>query len=307
MKNTGFLTAPLALLALLLLLNLSACKGDDSRSDAYGNFEATTTTVSAEANGQLLYLKVEEGQPLKAGSTVGIVDTTNLHLQLKQVEARINTLPDKLRSALADIQVLQDQKANLRRERDRVQSLVESKAAPSKQLDDLNGEIEVVDQRIHSIRSTTNTANRAILSEKEPLLAQVALLKNQIRESRIVNPISGTVLTKLAEPHEVVGMGAPLYRIARLDTMTLRVYASSVQLQQVRIGQSVKVLIDEGTDQLKSIPGTVAWISEQAEFTPKTIQTREDRVNLVYALKVRVPNPSGNLKIGMPAEVEFTH
>ena len=217
----------------------------------------------------------------------------------------MNTLPKKLRTALADIEVLQNQKANLVRERDRIARLVEKKAAPPKSLEDLNGELTVIDQQMEAIRSQTATANRGILAEKEPMLAQLDIIRQKIKDSYIHNPVDGTILTKLSEAHEMVGMGTPLYRLGRLDTMTLRFYVGSVQLQHAQLGQKISVLIDEGEDGYKSLEGTIVWISQQAEFTPKTIQTKEDRVNLVYAVKARVPNPEGRLKIGMPAEVQL--
>jgi HlyD family secretion protein len=206
----------------LCLLVFSACEEEVARSDAYGNFEATTTLVSSEANGRLLFLRAVEGQELKANTLVALVDTTQLHLQRRQIEARIGVLPQKLRNSLSDIEVLTRQKENLIRERDRVKRLLEKKAATPKQLDDLNGEIDVIEKRIAAIEENTQTANRSILSEKAPLLAQVDLINEQIRRCYIYNPVDGTVLTKLTEPSEVVGMGTPLYRIAQLDTLTLR-------------------------------------------------------------------------------------
>ncbi|MEM1323723.1 MAG: HlyD family efflux transporter periplasmic adaptor subunit [Bacteroidota bacterium] len=290
----------------LLLLSLTACEEKAALSDAYGNFETTTTTISSEANGRLLFLRVEEGEALEAGTLIGIVDTTQLHLQRKQVEASISTLPKKLRTVLADIEVLNKQKANLIRERDRVNRLLAKKAATPKQLDDLNGEIEVVDRRITALEDQTKTSNRSILADKEPLIAQIAVINEQIRKSYLYNPLEGQVLTKLAEAYEIVGMGTPLYRIGQLDTLMLRFYASSQQLQAVKLGQEVQVLVDNGAERYRELKGKVSWIAEQAEFTPKTIQTKEDRVNLVYAVKAKVANPDGLLKIGMPAEVNFS-
>ena len=294
------------LICILVLSLLTACEEQVDRSDAYGNFEATSNTVSSEANGRLLFLNVEEGHTLKAGELIAIIDTTTLDLQRKQVQASIRTLPKKLRNTLADIEVLKNQQNNLVRERDRVKRLLEKKAATPKQLDDLNGQIDVVVQQIEAVRSNTQTGNRAILAEKEPLVAQINVINNQIQKSYIYNPVGGTVLTKLVEAKEVVGTGTPLYRIGQLDTMTLRFYADAVQLQNVKLGQTVHVLTDNGTEGYNELEGTVSWIAEQAEFTPKTIQTKEDRVNLVYAIKAKVPNPNGTLKMGMPAEVNFT-
>lgn len=296
MRNTIFL---------LSIFLLAACQEETERADAYGNFETNITTISAEANGKLLFLTVEEGQELAIHQQIGLVDTTQLHLQKLQLEATMASLSQKLRTAAPEILVLEDQKQNLLRERDRVKQLLESKAATPKQLDDLNGELEVLDQRIEAASSNTKIANRAILAERAPLKAQIELIKEQIRRSHVVNPIQGTVLTKLAESSEIVRTGTPLYRIGRLDTVILRAYASGVQLQNVSMGQSVDVLIDQGEDAYETLKGQISWIADQAEFTPKTIQTKEDRVNLVYAMKILVPNPEKRLKIGMPAEVAF--
>jgi HlyD family secretion protein len=293
------------LFSLLIVLHLlSACKEEEKTSDAYGNFEAVSTIVSAEANGRLLFLNVEEGQKMKKGELIALIDTTNLHLQKLQLQATINTLPKKLRDASPDIAVLEDQKRNLLREIDRVEKLLKDKAATQKQLDDLKGELVVVDQRIEAAKSQTQIANRGILSEQEPMVAQIATLEEQIRKSYVYNPIDGTVLTKLAEPSEVVRFGSPLYKIANLEYLALRAYASGIQLQEIKIGQKVKVLIDAPEQSFYELSGEIIWIAENAEFTPKTIQTKEERVNLVYAFKARVTN-DGRLKIGMPAEVLF--
>jgi HlyD family secretion protein len=289
---------------LIVFLLLSACKEEEKTSDAYGNFEAVSTIVSAEANGRLLLLNVEEGQKMKKGELIALIDTTNLHLQKLQLQATINTLPKKLRDASPDIAVLEDQKRNLLREIDRVEKLLKDKAATQKQLDDLKGELVVVDQRIEAAKSQTQIANRGILSEQEPMVAQIATLEEQIRKSYVYNPIDGTVLTKLAEPSEVVRFGSPLYKIANLEYLDLRAYASGIQLQDIKIGQKVKVLIDAPEQSFHELSGEIIWIAENAEFTPKTIQTKEERVNLVYAFKARVTN-DGKLKIGMPAEVLF--
>ncbi|MCB9341837.1 MAG: HlyD family efflux transporter periplasmic adaptor subunit [Lewinellaceae bacterium] len=286
------------------LFFLAACQPEESGADAFGNFEATTTTVGAEANGRLLFLKAEEGQSLKAGELVALVDTTQLHLQMLQLQATIETLPQKLREAEPDVAVLEDQKRNVIRERDRVKLLLRDKAATPKQLDDMNGEIEVLEQRIAAARRSVQVANRGILSEQKPVAAQVDVLKEQLQKCYIYNPITGTVLTKLSEPSEVVGFGTPLYKIADLSSLTLRAYASAVQLQNIKIGQQVQVRVDDGENGYRELPGTITWIAGEAEFTPKTIQTKEERVNLVYALKVEVKN-DGTLKIGMPGEVRF--
>ncbi|MEZ4963236.1 MAG: HlyD family efflux transporter periplasmic adaptor subunit [Saprospiraceae bacterium] len=286
------------------LVLFASCQPEESGADAYGNFEATSTVVGAEANGRLLFLKAEEGQFLKAGELIALVDTTQLHLQMLQLQATIETLPQKLREAEPDVAVLEDQKRNVIRERDRVKLLLKDKAATPKQLDDMNGEIEVLEQRIAAARRSVQVANRGILSEQKPVAAQVDVLKEQLQKCYIYNPITGTVLTKLSEPSEVVGFGTPLYKIADLSSLTLRAYASAVQLQNIKIGQQVQVRVDDGENGYRELPGTITWIAGEAEFTPKTIQTKEERVNLVYALKVEVKN-DGTLKIGMPGEVRF--
>lgn len=289
----------------LLLVIVSACNETNDLSDAYGNFEVDVTTISSEANGRLLLLDVSEGMNLEIDKLVALVDTTQLHLQREQIRASIKTLPKKLRNTLDDIEVLQRQSANLVRERDRVERLIAKQAATPKQLDDLNGKIEVVDQQIAALRTQTQTSNSAILAEKEPMLAQIEIINEQIRRCTVYNPVEGTVLTKMAEPHELVRAGSPLYRIGSLDTMTLRFYVDGLQLQDIALGHEIEVLVDSGEDGYKELSGRISWISAQAEFTPKTIQTKKDRVNLVYALKAKVPNGDGLLKIGMPAEVNF--
>ncbi len=282
-----------------------SCQEEYSRADAYGNFETATTTISAQATGQLVKLKVQEGEHLAAGLTVGLIDTTLLHLQRQQIKSQIQALPQKLSNSLAEIDVLRNQKKNLTREVDRVENLLKERAATPQQLDDLVGKIEVLEKQMEAIRSQTSTKNRAILAEKEPLLAHIDLIEEQIARCYISNPINGTVLTKLTEPHEFVNTGSPLYRLAPLDTLSLRFYVDAVQLQELSLGQLISVWIDEGSDNHREMEGEITWISDEAEFTPKTIQTKEDRVNLVYAIKARVPNPQGRLKIGMPAEVYF--
>ena len=292
-------------LLLSAALALAACRDDEPPADAYGTFEATATVVSAEAAGRLEYFPVDEGDRLAAGEYVALVDTTQLHLQRRQLEASVGTIPAKLQDVRAEVRVLADQRANLVRERDRVARLLERDAATPKQLDDLEGEIQVTDQRIEATRAQQDIANRGILAEKRPLLAQVDIIEERIRRSRVYNPVKGVVLTKLAERAEVVANGTPLYRIADLDTLTLRAYVSGGDLPRVTIGTAVTVLTDYAEGRLVEHPGRVTWVNDRAEFTPTNIQTREDRVDLVYAVKIAVPNPDGTLKIGMPAEVDL--
>jgi len=284
---------------------LAACQPEENGADAYGNFEATETVVSAEAGGKLLFLKAEEGQTLKAGELTALVDTTLLHLQKNQLQATLGAIGKKTQDPNPQIAVLEGQKANLARERERVKNLLADKAATPKQLDDLDGQIAVVERQITAARRQAGTANTGILSEKDPVLAQIRFLDEQIRRCYVRNPVGGTVLVKLAEPSEVVGFGSPLYKIAPLDTLELRAYVSGEQLGKIKIGQQVTVQVDKEGGGVRTLPGTVSWISDRAEFTPKTIQTKQERVNLVYAFKVRAANEGGALKIGMPGEVVF--
>lgn len=299
MKSFPFLAT------LLIALMLLSCGPQQDPSDAYGNFETVSTTVSSEATGRLVKFNIDEGEIIAADEVVGLVDTTALHLQRQQILATMQALPLKTRSALDEIAVLEKQKLNVLRERDRIERLVQKKAATSKQLDDINGELTVIDQRIKALSSGTSTANRAIMSEKGPMLAKLAIIEDQILRSRISNPREGTVLTKLAEESELVKAGSPLYRIGRLDTMDFNFYVSGLQLKEIALGQDVAILIDKDESSYDTTEGKIIWISDEAEFTPKTIQTKEERTSLVYAVKARVANPEGRLKIGMPGEVLF--
>lgn len=286
-----------------IIVVLTACNNGE-KSDAYGNFEATTITVSAKGNGELIMFDVEEGQQLPANQSVGLIDTTQLHLEKLRLRAQMEALDLKLQEAAPEIAVLVEDRSNLIRERDRTERLLKEKAATQQQLDDFNGKIDVINQRIEATQRTVNIANRGILAERKPLEAQIALVEKQLRDYRIINPISGTVLTKFAEPNELVNQGSPLYKIANLDEMKLRAYTSATLLQNVKLNDKVTVLIDRGEDDYEELTGTISWIASDAEFTPKTIETKEERVNLVYAIEVKVKN-DGTLKIGMPGEVVF--
>lgn len=291
-----------SLFFLLLAVSLTACRENGDTADAYGNFEAQEVIVSAEGNGQLLHFAPEEGQQLQAGQLAGLIDTTQLHLKRLQLQASIQAVTGKTQEVQPQINVLLEQKQNLLREEKRLQALVADNAATPKQLDDVQGQIEVVDKQIAATLSQNKNLNRGILAEISPLQAQISVVEDQIRRCYIINPIDGTVLLKLAEPYEMAAVGKPLYTIANMDELNLRAYISGAQLPDIKLGQEVEVLIDVDEENNRSLPGTINWISDKAEFTPKTIQTKEERVNLVYAFKVKVKN-DGSLKIGMPGEV----
>ncbi|WP_282784110.1 HlyD family secretion protein [Phaeodactylibacter xiamenensis] len=289
---------------LLALLPLAACQDNEATSDAYGKFEAREVIISAEASGKLIQFDVEEGQQLKAGELVGLIDTTLLHLQREQLRAKIRAVTGKTQDAEPQVRVLQERRQNLLREERRLKALIADKAAPAKQLDDLQGQLEVIDKEIDAIRAQSQTANRGILSEIAPIEAQIEVVEEQIRRSYIYNPVSGTVLLQLAEPYEMTAAGKPLYTIAPLEELELRAYVSGAQLPELKLGQEVTVLVDQDAESNRSLSGTISWIADEAEFTPKTVQTKEERVNLVYAFKVKVKN-DGRLKMGMPGEVVF--
>ena len=282
------------------LFALSSCSNNKKLSDAYGNFEAVETIVSAEASGKLLELKIEEGQEIEQGDVIGYIDTVQMYLKRQQLIAAKKTTATRYKNISSQIDVLQEQKKTALVEKNRAENLLRDNAGTQKQLDDINGNLNIIDKQINSIR----TQNSTVSGDMSGLDVQIQQINDQISKSIIINPIRGTVLMKLAENSEIVSFGKPLYKIADLSVIDLRVYVSGVQLPEVKIGQKVKVLIDAGKDSYREMEGTVSWISSKAEFTPKIIQTKEERVNLVYAVKIKVAN-DGSLKIGMPAEVVF--
>lgn len=301
-----------------LAVLFTACNRSTPKFDASGTFEVDEVIVSAEQNGKILSFNVNEGQTIGQYDTVGVIDVDNLSLQKEQVQASIEALHEKTSDVKPQIQLLQDQLsvqqsqlANLQHERTRTENLLKQDAATGKQLDDINFQIDVLQKQMNVTRqqiavqqNNTATQNRSVLSERKPLEKRVAQLSDQIDQSKIVNPVKGTVLTKYAEAGEVTAAGKALYKIAGLDTLTLRAYITGTQLSQIKLNQHVKVMVDSGAKAYREYPGTISWISDKAEFTPKTIQTKEERANLVYAIKVRVKN-DGYLKIGMYGEVLF--
>ena len=279
------------------ILTITSCKTGDEKADGYGNFEATEITISSEANGKLLQFTVAEGQQLDKGKVVGLVDTIQLYLKKQQLLASKNTIGSKSKGVLSQINVLREQLKTAKINKTRIENLIKDNAGTQKQLDDINGQIAVIEQQIKSVE----TQNAPIVNELKSVDIQVKQLEDLINKSILTNPVSGTVLTTYAEPNEVVNFGKPLYKIADLSIMELRVYVSEPQLSNIKIGQQVTIQVDSG-DAMKTYPGTITWIASEAEFTPKIIQTKEERVNLVYAVKITVSN-DGSLKIGMPAEM----
>lgn len=280
---------------------LFSCNENNEKSDAYGNFEATEIIISAETNGRIMRFDVEEGQELKSGQQVGLIDTTELYLKSEQLRAQKKAVATRSPGVAAQIEVQFQQKANLEVERARIDKMFRDKAATQKQVDDIKGAIDLVDRQIASIK----TQQSGIVEEKEVVQKQIAVTREALSKCRIINPTYGTVLVKYAETGELAMPGKSLYKLADLSQMELRVYVSGDQLPNIKIGQKVQVLIDKDSKINQVMDGVVNWISQKAEFTPKIIQTKEERVNLVYAIKIRVPN-DGRIKISMPGEVNFT-
>ncbi|HRI21430.1 MAG TPA: HlyD family efflux transporter periplasmic adaptor subunit [Panacibacter sp.] len=293
-----------------------SCNGNKSTADGSGTFEAEEVIVSSELNGRILELNVKEGDTLSKGTTAAVIDASNLELQKEQVEASISSLKEKTSDVQPQIKLLQDQiavqqsqLASWEREKTRTENLIKADAATPKQLDDINTQIDVIKkqmdvttQQIKVQLNNTSTQNRTILSEQPSLQKRVAQIQDQLQRSNVINPINGTVLTKYAQAGEITAAGKALYKIADLSTLKLRAYITGDQLSQVKLNQQVKVMVDNGAKDYKTYTGNISWISDKAEFTPKTIQTKEERANLVYAIKIDVKN-DGYLKIGMYGEI----
>jgi HlyD family secretion protein len=301
-----------------VLGSMLACR-DKFTSDASGVFEAEEIIVSAEQTGKLLQLRLHEGDTLSKNAVIGQIDVSNDLLHKAQIEASIRALSDKTSDAGQQVLLinrqLEVQQAQLNqqlREKQRLENLIRDKAAPQKQLDDIiaaidqtQRQIAATNQQINLYVSNTNTQNKGVLSEKMPLEKSAEQVQNQIDKGKIINPVAGTVLSKYAYEGEMTAAGKALYKIADIDTLTLRVYVSGKQLPQLKLGQRVSVLVDDGNGGYRTYNGNLFWIAAKAEFTPKTIQTKDERANLVYAVKIGVPN-DGLLKIGMYGEVKFT-
>jgi HlyD family secretion protein len=297
---------------------LISCKSGNGDFDASGTFEANEVIVSAETAGKILDFAAEEGTKLEKNQVAVVIDPTNLQLQSEQVEASINALGEKtsdlspyIRTLEQQIEIQKTQVSALERERTRFANLLKEDAATGKQLDDIETQLKVAKEQLalsqrqlDQQKATIGTQNRSVLSEQAPLSKRKAQIDDQLNRTKVMNPVAGTVLTSYAEAGEMTAPGKALYKVADLTVMDLRAYISGDQFAQVKIGQTVKVFIDNGKDDYKEIPGTVSWISDKAEFTPKAIQTKDERAHLVYATRIRVKN-DGSVKVGMYGEVKF--
>ncbi len=281
-----------------------SCKGNQSKYDASGTFEATETIISAEANGVLKQFDITEGATLTAGQYIGTIDTVPIYLKKKQLLVQIRTTLSQKPDIAKQLAALTIQLAAAQKEQKRVQRLLKADAATPKQMDDVNALVEVINKQIEAQYSTLGITSESITQQTNPLLIQIEQIDDQLAKCKIINAVNGTVLTQYAEVNEMAAMGKPLYKIADLSTLVLRAYLTGDQLTSVKVNQQLNVLVDGENGKSKGYEGTVEWISTKAEFTPKTIQTKDERANLVYAIKIRVKN-DGVLKIGMYADVKF--
>lgn len=288
------------ILAIAFVFLTSACQQNENESDAYGNFEATDYMISAENSGKILSLNLDEGDVFVKAEQVGLIDTTQLFLQKEQLKAEKRSIASGVQNILSRIAVYQEQLTILKKDKSRIDKMFSDGAATSKQVDDINGNILVVQKQIQAVK----TENAKVLGSLENVTRKIDALNDLIEKSKIYVPETATVLEKYHEAYEMVNAGMPLFKLADLSSLDLRVYISGDQLSKVKIGQEVNVLVDKNAEENHTLKGKVIWISSQSEFTPKIIQTKKERVKLVYAIKVKVAN-DGRLKIGMPGEIRF--
>lgn len=281
---------------------LTSCSSKNGKSDAYGNIESNDVTISAEVGGRLLLLDIDEGYSVQQNQLIGVVDTIPQQLKLNQLYAQLGAAKAKLQGIDAQLAVQDEQISILKKELDRIKKLAADSAATQRQLDDAEGKYNIAVRQ----KATFDAQRAGVLAEMDAINAQIAQADDLLKRCRIISPISGTVVSRYARQGEIVPAGKPICKIATLDTVYARVYIDETQLPHFKIGQKVKVLSDTYRGKLKEDEGIIAWISSEAEFTPKVIQTRNERVNLVYAVKVRIPNTDGYFKIGMPVEVKLT-
>lgn len=300
-RMTGTTGCAVAVACLLL----ASCRQADMQYDASGVFESTEVIVSAEADGKILRLDVEEGDRLSRGQEVGCIDTVPLSLQRGQLLASARAVGEKRSDVEKQVAATRRQIGLAETERDRAAALLADNAGTRQQLDNAEAQLAVLRRQLEAQLSTLRSGNRSLASEEESVDYQVAALDDRLRKCRVRSPIAGTVLTKYAEAGEVTGPGQPLFKLADMKRLFLRAYVTGNQLAGLRLGQRVTVYADKGGGEMRSYPGRITWISDKAEFTPKTIQTKDERANLVYAVKISVTN-DGYLKLGMYGEVAFT-
>src|ERR1035437_3866657 len=283
---------------------LISCNNTNNQFDAAGAFESVETIVSTEASGTIKEFKIEEGQTLLPGQVIGYVDSMQLYLRKKQLEAQISSTTVQMPDIPVQVAALQSQLAEAEKNQARMINLMKLDATTQQQLDNATTQVDMLKKQIEAQKSILGITTATLSKNVTPLQKQIDQINDQISKCRIINPIHGTVLTKYAQDHEVVMPGKALYKIAETDTLILRAYITGSQLSEAKLSQKIKVRVDKGTKQYAEYSGVIYWVSDKSEFTPKTIPTKEERADLVYAIKVRVIN-DGFLKIGMYAEVQF--
>ena len=289
---------------ILVSLVLTACSTGNDQHDASGTFEAVETIVSAEASGTIKALDITEGQLIQKGQTIGYIDSVQLYLKRKQLHAQIRAVLSKRPNIPAQLSALYEQLKQGKREQQRVSNLLKSDAATQKQYDDATSHVAVIERQIEAQESSLDITSASLKEEVLPLQVQIEQVNDQLEKCKIVNQVEGTVLVKYAEAFETTVSGKPLYKVADLSSIILRAYITGNQLSKVTLNQKVTILVDDLGGKYKEYAGSVEWISSKAEFTPKTIQTKDERANLVYAVKISVKN-DGILKIGMYGEVKL--
>lgn len=287
-----------------LLIFFSACGGSNGDYDASGVFETTEVMVSAEANGKIIQFDLQEGQEVNPETVIGYIDTTQLYLKKMQLLASMKSVKTRYTDVPRQIASIKQQITTQKNELKRFENLVKSNAANQKQVDDINAQILVLEKQLVAQTETLENNNKGITEESSGLDIQVAQLDDQIHKSIITSPIKGTILSKYVEQGELAVQGKALFKVADMGNMILRAYVTARQLSDVKVGQEVTVFSDFGDKEKKEYTGTVTWISDKSEFTPKTIQTRDERANSVYAVKIAIKN-DGYLKRGMYGEVKF--
>ena len=288
----------------LLVLLAASCVEGNKAYDASGVFESTEVTVSAEGNGKILSLDLQEGDRLEAGQIVGCIDTVQLHLSEIQLEASRRAVGSGRLDISRQIAALESQIGKQRQELDRFTKLEKAGASNRKQVEDIQAQIETLERQLAAQEESLNSSNRNVSGQADALEAQIEQIRDRIRKCVITSPVAGTVLAKYSEAGEFAALGRALFKVADIDNIRLRAYITAEQLTALKLGQQVRVFADQGSSGRKEYAGTLIWISDKAEFTPKTIQTRDERANLVYAVKIAVEN-DGLIKHGMYGDIKF--
>ncbi len=289
---------------LLIVLIIFSCDNNTGEFDATGIFEATEIIVSSEASGKILELNLAEGEVLKRGQRIGAIDSTQLYLSKLQLHESQKAVLAGRPDIQTQMEATRKEIESTRVEKKRIENLVKGEIANQKQLDDINTKLAVLESRLAAQQNSLRTTTSTLTEQSNAINIQMMMVQDQLRRCTIINPVDGTVLTKYSMENEMTMPGKAMYKIADLSTLILRAYVSGDQLPQFKLGQSVNVLVDAPDDAYKTYSGTIAWVSDKAEFTPKTIQTKDERANLVYAIKISVKN-DGYLKLGMYGEVKF--